>query len=94
MEYTPPIGGAADDPYVDADPGNGIDGSIVAAAAIEAAQREIVNVITQAGLAPDSTDLAQLYAAIMELAVNLVDSVTAAAYQIGVADGVIVLIEQ
>lgn len=75
MQYNPPIGGAANDPYVDADPGAGIDGSPVPAASIEYPQREIVEVITQAGLAPDNGDLTQLHAAIAALIGTAVTSV-------------------
>lgn len=67
MEYQPPIGGAADDPYVDANPGIGLEGSAVPAAAIEAPQREIIAVIEEAGLTPDADDNEQLLAAIEAL---------------------------
>lgn len=67
MKYVPPIGGAADDPYIDANPGIGQDGSAVPAAAIEAPQREIQNVIEEAGLTPDDEDYTQLAAAIAAL---------------------------
>lgn len=60
MDYTPPVGGAANDPYIDANPGGGIEGSAVPAAAIEDPQREIVDAITKAGLVPSAADLAQL----------------------------------
>ena len=64
MIYTPPVGGAPGDPYIDANPGAGIDGSPVPAQAIEDTQREIVEVITAAGLTPSSGDLTQLRQAI------------------------------
>lgn len=67
MKYTPPIGGAANDPYVDANPATGVEGSPVPAAAIEHHQREIVNVITSAGLTPDAGDLTQLRQAIQKM---------------------------
>ncbi|MDA8258386.1 MAG: hypothetical protein M0Z99_22615 [Betaproteobacteria bacterium] len=70
MKYTPPIGGAANDPYVDANPATGVEGSPVPAAAIEHPQREIANVITGAGLTPDVGDLNQLYQAIQRIAVG------------------------
>ena len=70
MKYTPPIGGAANDPYVDANPATGVEGSPVPAAAIEHPQREIANVITAAGLTPDVGDLTQLYQAIQRIAVG------------------------
>ncbi len=64
MKYVPPIGGAADAPYVDGNPTAGIKGSPVAAAAIEHPMREIMAVITEAGLTPDEENLGQLKAAI------------------------------
>lgn len=67
MLYTPPIGGAADDPYVDANPALGIEGSAVPAAAIEGPMSEIINVITAAGLTPNSGDLTQLRQAIAKM---------------------------
>ncbi len=60
MEYVPPIGGDPGDPYINANPGGGIDGSIVPAEAIEHPMREIEEVITGAGLTPDPEDLTQL----------------------------------
>jgi len=67
MDYVPPIGGAADAPYVDANPALGVDGSPVPAAAIEHSMREIVAVIAAAGLTPDRENLAQLLTAISAL---------------------------
>lgn len=67
MLYVPPIGGAANDPYVDGNPGAGTEGSAVPAAAIENPQREIVAVITGAGLAPNAGDLTQLRQAILKM---------------------------
>ncbi|PCJ56756.1 MAG: hypothetical protein COA65_10180 [Rhodospirillaceae bacterium] len=67
MKYNQPIGGAANDPYVDADPGVGIEGSAIPAAAIEDPQREIVDAITQAGITPTDADLTQLYDAIVAI---------------------------
>ena len=61
MKYVPPLG--ATDPnasYQDGNPEAGILGSIVPAAAIERPQREILNVLTAAGLTPSDTDLTQL----------------------------------
>ena len=60
MKYVPPVGGAVNDPYVDANPGSGIEGSPVPAAAIEHPMREILAVISAAGLAPSEADLTQL----------------------------------
>lgn len=67
MLYVPPIGGAANDPYVDGNPATGTEGSAVAAHAIEHPQREILAVITAAGLVPDANDLTQLRQAIAKL---------------------------
>lgn len=64
MLYNPPIGGAANDSYVDANPGLGIDGSPVPAAAIEYPQRELVAVIQAAGLTPSNATLNQLLLAL------------------------------
>ena len=47
-------------PYVDGVPEAGIQGSIVPAASIEFPQREIVNAIAAAGLAPSNSDVSQL----------------------------------
>ena len=70
MEYVPPINGNIADPdrpYVDANPGASIEGSIPPAAAVEHPMREILNVIVSAGITPDDADLAQLYQAIVAL---------------------------
>lgn len=67
MKYAQPIGGAVNAPYVDANPVGGIEGSAVPAAAIEGPQREIVAVITGAGLVPDDGDLTQLRQAIQRM---------------------------
>ncbi len=64
MKYVPPIGGAEDDSYVDANPASGIAGSPVPAAAIEHAMREVVEVITAVELTPSESDLTQLRQAI------------------------------
>ena len=68
MKYVPPLG--ATDPnasYQDGNPEAGILGSIGPAAAIERPQREILNVLTAAGLTPSDTDLTQLLAAIRKI---------------------------
>jgi hypothetical protein len=68
MKYNAPIGAVtSNDPYVDGNPSLGIGGSAVPAAAIEHGMREIVYVITQAGLTPDQNTLTQLYTAISTL---------------------------
>lgn len=67
MKYQQPIGGAANDPYVDGNPGAGIAGSPVPAKAIEHPQRELAYVITQAGITPNEAVLTQVHAAILAL---------------------------
>lgn len=74
MKYNPPVGGDPDDPYVDENPATGVDGSAVPAAAIEDPQRELINLIEEAGLTPDEEDLTQVYDAIVAI-IN--DSLTA-----------------
>jgi hypothetical protein len=64
MKYQPPVGGAANDPYIDANPGIGQEGSAVPAAAIEESQRELVAVLAAQGLTPSELDLAQLLKAL------------------------------
>ena len=61
MLYNPPYG--ISDPeagYVNGDPSIGRAGSIPPAASIEFPQREIVNLISDAGIVPDNGDLHQL----------------------------------
>jgi hypothetical protein len=54
-----------DAPYQDANPGSGIDGSVVPAHAVEHPMREIVHVIVMAGITPSETVLTQLYDALL-----------------------------
>ncbi|WP_201211743.1 hypothetical protein [Rhodocyclus purpureus] len=77
MKYVQPLGAAADAPYVDANPAAGIEGSAVPAAAIEHPMREIEAVITAAGLTPSSTELTQLLQAIIKIARQDIQSITA-----------------
>lgn len=70
MRYNPPTNGDLNNPdrsYVNADPANGISGSYPSAQAIEYPQREILRVITDAGLVPSDADLTQLSTAIKAL---------------------------
>ncbi len=68
MEYVVPLSDAGPgDSYVDAVPATGVKGSAVPAAAIEYPMREIVAVISAAGLTPDDADLTQLLQAIQAL---------------------------
>ena len=62
MKYVPPYGMEAtpDAPYINGNPATGTMGSIPPAASIEYPQREIVKIITEAGLTPDNADLEQL----------------------------------
>jgi hypothetical protein len=64
MKYVQPVGGLANDPYVDANPVGGIEGSAVPAASIEHPMRELVALITDAGLTPTEADLSQVAKAI------------------------------
>lgn len=67
MQYVPPINGDVGDPnrsYVNANVSIGLQGSIPPAESVEHPMREIVNVIEDAGLVPDSEDLTQLSQAI------------------------------
>ena len=68
MQYTAPPGST--DPNASYVTGNAITkvkGSPVPAEAVEHPQREIVNVISEAGLTPSGNDLTQLYAAIVDI---------------------------
>lgn len=67
MQYVQPVGGLANDPYVDANPGAGQEGSPVPAAAIEHPMRELVALITDAELAPSGASLTQVSTAIKTL---------------------------
>jgi hypothetical protein len=60
MLYNQPFGAATNAPFVNGNPSTGTAGSIPPAAAIENPQREIVNVISGAGLTPTNADLTQL----------------------------------
>jgi hypothetical protein len=53
--------------FIDFNAATGVEGSVVPAAAIEAPQREIVNVILAAGLTPDAGQLDQLVLSINKL---------------------------
>lgn len=90
MKYNAPIGAAdPNDPYSDGSPGAGIEGSPVPAAALEHPMREIVKVITEAGIVPDADDLTQLYQAIQALIANNVapDATTMVKGIVELADG-------
>lgn len=68
MKYTEPLNDSAypnrNGAYVDANPSQGIPGSTVPGASIEAPQREIVAVIMAAGLTPNENDMTQLLQAL------------------------------
>lgn len=67
MKYNPPAGSQDPDAkYVTGQPGK-VRGSAVPAEAVEHPQREIVEVIRQAGLEPSGDDLGQLYEAILKI---------------------------
>lgn len=79
MEYVPPINGNLADPdrpYINANPGASVEGSIPPAESIEHPMREIVHVIEEAGLTPDGGDLEQLYQAIQALIAAAVPTAT------------------
>lgn len=95
-KYTPPVGGAANDPFVDENPALGVDGSAVPAAAIEWPQRELDHLIAEAGLVQSTGDLTQVAQAIdakIAAAVGNISTtqrnvvITGAAFAAGVADG-------
>ena len=87
MEYVAPIGAAdPNDPYVDANPAVGQEGSAVPAAIIEHPAREIVNFIDWAGLVPDGADLTQLRQAVLA-AIAAQNLGTAALRDVGTAPG-------
>ena len=70
MQYNPPINGDTSNPnrgYVNANPSIGLQGSWPAAEAIEYTQREILSVISAAGLTPTNASLDQLRTAIQIL---------------------------
>lgn len=60
--------------YVDANPSLGVRGSIPPAAAFEQAQREILKVITEAGITPSDADLTQLWQAIQSIAGSITNT--------------------
>ena len=61
MQYNQPYGVSDPNaPYINGNPSTGTMGSIPPAASIEYPQREIVNLISDAGLAPANGDLRQL----------------------------------
>lgn len=67
MKYNPPAGSQDPDAkYVTGQPGK-VRGSAVPAEAVEHPQREIVEVIRQAGLEPSGDDLGQLWKALKQL---------------------------
>ena len=69
MQYNQPYGEppevvVGDQPYVNGNPSTGTMGSIPPAASIEYPQREIVNIVTDAGIVPDNGDLHQISRAV------------------------------
>ncbi len=72
MEYIPPSNATEEDEsYIDANPSTGQKGSTIYAKAIEHPMREILEVITEAGLTPDETDLTQLFQAIEKIVLTI-----------------------
>ncbi|WP_201829534.1 hypothetical protein [Microvirga zambiensis] len=70
MKYQPPVGGAANDPYVNRNLGTGTQGSRVPAEAIEHHLRELHSLIEKSGLTPSATDLLQLLKSVRSQALN------------------------
>ncbi len=64
MKYIGPEGKPAGSPWRDGDPNNDVEGDVVTAKVWEHPMREIVTVITGAGLTPSGDDLGQLRKAI------------------------------
>ena len=85
MQYVQPVGGLANDPYLDANPVGGIEGSPVPAAAIEHPMRELVALITDAGLAPTGATLTQVATAVRALMQRQAASISVAG---GTADAI------
>lgn len=85
MKYVPPVGGAVNDPYVDANPGSGIEGSPVPAAAIEHPMRELIALVVDAGLVPTEATLTQVAAAVRTLMQKNLATISAAG---GTADAI------
>src|SRR5262245_1985071 len=76
MKYNQPYGiSDPNAPYINGDPSIGRAGSIPPAASIEFPQREIVNLITDAGIPtpPDNADLHQLGKAVQSGQLNYKD---------------------
>lgn len=89
MKYHAPFGQPDPDaPFINGNPGAGIEGSIPPAAAIEHPQREIVAAIVGAGLTPDDGDLTQLWQAISGIRSRLVAFTSTGATNWTVPDGV------
>jgi hypothetical protein len=86
MKYEPPYGSpGTNDPYINGNPSTGTMGSIPPAASIENPQREIVNLIADAGGTPADTDLHQLARGVQSGHLNYaIDSGTANALAINV----------
>ncbi|WP_439372909.1 hypothetical protein [Bradyrhizobium sp. DASA03120] len=82
MKYNQPYGVSDPNaPYINGNPATGQQGSIPPAASIEYPQREIVNLISDTGRAPDNADLHQLGRSIQTGLLNYADDTgTANAY--------------
>jgi hypothetical protein len=76
MLYNPPYGVSDPNaPYINGDPSIGRAGSIPPAASIEYPQREIVNLITDAGIAPSNNDMHQLAKGVQSGQLNYGDDI-------------------
>lgn len=81
MLYNPPPGSTnANAPYVGKNVAAGTQGSKIPPKAIENTQREIVNAISGAGLAPTNDDLTQLLQAMRSIAQTAAGSVSGAVF--------------
>lgn len=84
MDYTEPLFAAEDDPYLDADPGTGFEGSFIPAASVEARMRELVHLIAFSGQAPSRVDREQVRRAMQAVIANGIAPYSGLALSLGV----------
>lgn len=73
MKYIPPLNGDtsnANRPWIDADPANGVEGSIPGASAFEHPLREMVALIQGSGFTPSESDLQQVVRSVRSQKLN------------------------
>jgi hypothetical protein len=93
MKYQQPYGELDPDaPYVNGNPSTGTEGSVPPAASIEHPQREIVNLITNAGLAASEADLEQLTKAVRSQTLNYLEDAGTANALVVTPDPAVVLV--